>query len=62
MAENGMSLLNRFRPVKVMLSDVLNRTIDVLRQLTVVPNVSQELVETARAAIDAINRQPIDID
>ena len=38
------------------------RTIDVLRQLTVVPNVSQELVETARAAIDAINRQPIDID
>ena len=38
------------------------RTIDVLRQLTVIPNVSDELVQTARAAIDAINRPPIDID
>lgn len=38
------------------------RTIDVLRQLTVVPNVSDELVQTARSAIDAINRSPIDID
>lgn len=38
------------------------RTIDVLRQLTVVPNVSDELVQNARAAIDAINRSPIDID
>lgn len=38
------------------------RTIDVLRQLTVIPNVSDELVQTARAAIDSINRSPIDID
>lgn len=38
------------------------RTIDVLRQLTVVPNVSDELVQTARAAINAIQRSPIDID
>ena len=38
------------------------RTIDVLRQLTVIPNVSDELVQNARAAIDAINRSPIDID
>ena len=38
------------------------RTIDVLRQLTIVPNVSDELIQTARAAIDAINRSPIDID
>ncbi len=38
------------------------RTIDVLRQLTVIPNVSDELVQTARAAIEAINRPPIDID
>lgn len=38
------------------------RTIDVLRQLTVIPNVSDELVTTARAAIEAINRSPIDID
>ncbi len=38
------------------------RTIDVLRQLTVIPNVSDELVQNARAAIDAINRSPVDID
>ena len=38
------------------------RTIDVLRQLTIIPNVSDELVQNARAAIDAINRSPIDID
>lgn len=38
------------------------RTIDVLRQLTVIPNVSDELVQNARAAINAINRSPIDID
>lgn len=38
------------------------RTIDVLRQLTIVPNVSEELVQNARVAIDAINRSPIDID
>ena len=38
------------------------RTIDVLRQLTVVPNVSDELVQNARAAIEAINRSPIDVD
>lgn len=38
------------------------RTIDVLRQLTIIPNVSEELAQNARAAIDAINRSPIDID
>ena len=38
------------------------RTIDVLRQLTVIPNVSDELIQKARTAIDAINRPPIDID
>ncbi len=38
------------------------RTIDVLRQLTVIPNVSEELVQNARTAIDVINRSPIDID
>ena len=38
------------------------RTIDVLRQLTVIPNVSEELIQNARNAIDAINRSPIDID
>lgn len=38
------------------------RTIDVLRQLTIVPNVSEELIQNARAAIDSINRSPIDVD
>lgn len=38
------------------------RTIDVLRQLTIIPNVSEKLAQNARAAIDAINRSPIDID
>lgn len=38
------------------------RTIDVLRQLTIIPNVSEELVQNARLAIEAINRSPIDID
>lgn len=38
------------------------RTIDVLRQLTVIPNVPEGLIQNARAAINAINRAPIDID
>ena len=35
------------------------RTIDLLRQLTVIPGVSENLVQTARIAIDCINRDPI---
>jgi len=38
------------------------RTIDVLRQLTIVENTTQDLVETARAAIKAINKEPINVD
>lgn len=38
------------------------RTVDVLRQLTIVPNVSESVVQTARDAIDAILRPPVDID
>lgn len=38
------------------------RTIDVLRQLTIIPNVSDELVQNARAAVNAIQRTPIDLD
>lgn len=38
------------------------RTIDVLRQITILPNVSPELVATARAAINGIQRSPIDVD
>lgn len=35
------------------------RTIDLLRQLTIVPNVPAELVETARTAMLCIDRDPI---
>ena len=38
------------------------RTVDLLRQLTIVPNVSDAVIENARAAIDAILRPPVDID
>ena len=38
------------------------RTVDVLRQLTIIPNVSEQLVQTARDAITCIMREPIDID
>ncbi len=38
------------------------RTVDVLRQITIVPNISQKLIQTAKDAITAILREPIDID
>lgn len=38
------------------------RVVDVLRQLTTIDNVPESLVFTAREAIDAIQREPIDID
>ncbi len=38
------------------------RTVDVLRQITIVPNISEKLVQTARDAITAILREPINID
>ena len=38
------------------------RVIDVLRQLTTIDNVPESIVFTAREAIDAIQREPIDID
>jgi len=38
------------------------RTVDVLRQLTIVPNVDEKLVQTARNTIDCILREPIDLD
>ena len=41
---------------------MFKRTIDVLRQLTVIPNISPKLQETAKSAIKAILRPPIDID
>ncbi len=38
------------------------RTIDVLRQLTTVENVSDEVSQNAKIAIRAINKEPINVD
>ena len=38
------------------------RVVDVLRQFTTISNVPEELVYTARDAIDKIQRSPVDID
>lgn len=38
------------------------RVVDVLRQLTVIDNVSELVVFTAREAIDKIQRAPVDVD
>ena len=38
------------------------RVVDVLRQLTVIDNVSDSVVFTAREAIDKIQRAPVDVD
>ncbi len=38
---------------------IFKRTLDVLRQLTVIPDVSPELVKTAEMAIKSINRDPV---
>jgi superfamily II RNA helicase len=38
---------------------VFKRTIDLLRQLTVIPNVPGEIAKNARIAIDCINRDPV---
>lgn len=36
------------------------RTVDLLRQLTIIPNVSPKLAQTASVAMTCINREPID--
>ena len=41
---------------------IFKRTIDVLRQITILPNINPNLQETAKSAIKAILRPPIDID
>ena len=38
------------------------RTVDVLRQITILPNINPELADKAREAIDAIMKEPIDVD
>jgi len=41
---------------------VFKRVVDVLRQFCTINNIPEELVFTAREAIDKIQREPIDID
>lgn len=38
---------------------IFKRTIDLLRQLTTLPNISQSLANTAVAAMECINRDPV---
>lgn len=38
---------------------IIKRSIDVLRQLTIIPNVPQDVAKTASIAIDALNRDPV---
>ena len=38
------------------------RTIDVLRQLTVVDNIPDDIAMSAKEAIKAINREPVNVD
>ena len=41
---------------------VFKRTVDVLRQLTILPNIPESLCLTARDAINCILKEPIDVD
>ena len=41
---------------------IFKRTVDVLRQITILPNLNPNLQETAKSAIKAILHPPIDID
>jgi len=38
---------------------IFKRTVDLLRQLTIIPNVPEKLARTAVVTIDCINREPI---
>ena len=41
---------------------IFKRTVDVLRQLTILPNVSEDLKQNARDAITGILKDPVDAD
>ncbi|MBE7704494.1 MAG: DEAD/DEAH box helicase [Cyanobacteria bacterium SIG29] len=41
---------------------IFKRTVDVLRQLTILPNLSEELKQNAKDAINAILKEPVDVD
>ena len=38
---------------------IFKRTVDLLRQLTIIPNVPEKLAKTASMTIDCINREPV---
>ncbi|MCD7879807.1 MAG: hypothetical protein LUG16_07740, partial [Candidatus Gastranaerophilales bacterium] len=41
---------------------IFKRTIDVLRQITILPNLSEELKDNARQAMESILKEPVDAD
>ncbi len=41
---------------------VFKRTVDILRQLTILPNISEELKTNAKIAIECILKEPVDAD
>ena len=38
------------------------RTIDILRQITIIDGLKPELIENAKKAIRSINREPVNVD
>ena len=41
---------------------ILKRVVDVLRQLTILPNISEEVKNNAKTAIQCILKEPVDAD
>ena len=41
---------------------IFKRTVDLLRQLTILPNISEELKQSAKEAITSILKEPVDAD
>ena len=41
---------------------IFKRVVDVLRQLTILPNLSEELKANAKIAIQCILKEPVDVD
>ena len=41
---------------------IFKRTVDVLRQLTILPNISENLKQAAKDAINGILKEPVDAD
>jgi superfamily II RNA helicase len=41
---------------------IFKRVVDVLRQLTILPNVADTVKNNARLAIEAILKEPVDAD